>query len=313
MGLMPPSPRKKPDPVPGWHVSDEVENADIDRPDGTASTSSAASGDFTDASRGDRLQKVMAAAGVGSRRACEHLIEEGEVAVNGFPVTTLPAWVHPVTDHITVRGKAVKSSEPYVHIMLFKPRGYVCTNDDPDGRKLAIDLIKHPSKARLYSVGRLDLDSSGLLLLTNDGEFANRLTHPRYEMHKLYEVTVRGAIDDLAVRKLARGLFLHDRRATRGSRTAESRLKVLKRDRERTRLIMELQEGRNRQIRRMMLRIGHPVKKLRRVQVGPLKLKGLRVGEWRELTREELRALKRAAFHAKPNGNVKSRPRRRRV
>jgi pseudouridine synthase len=179
--------------------------------------------------------------------------------------------------------------------MLFKPKGYVCTASDPEGRKRAIDLVRHPSAARLFTVGRLDLDSSGLLLLTDDGELANRLTHPRYGVHKGYDVTVRGRLDEETIEKIRKGLYLVDRRTGEASRTAESDLAVLKRDRDRTRLYIALREGRNRQIRRVMDRVGHPVKKLRRVQMGPLKLKGLAVGEWRELTPGELGALRRAA------------------
>ncbi len=252
--------------------------------------------DYKDATRGIRLQKVLAEAGVASRRACETLIAEGGVTVNGQTITELPAWVDPKVDRINVNGRLLRKAEATIHVMLFKPRGVVCTNSDPEGRTKAIDLVRHPSGARLFPVGRLDVDSSGLLLLTNDGELTNRLTHPRYHMPKVYEVTVRGSLDAEAVKKLEQGLFLHDRRKERGSRTARSRLKLLKRDREKTRLLMELREGRNRQIRRMFERTGHPVKKLRRVQLGPLRLKGLRVGEWRELDSVELAILKRAAY-----------------
>jgi pseudouridine synthase len=145
-------------------------------------------------------------------------------------------------------------------------------------------------------VGRLDVDSSGLLLMTNDCELANGLTHPRYHLTKVYEVTVKGEVSDKDIKRLERGLFLADPGGRTGAKTARSRLRLLRRDRNRTRLHVELREGRNRQIRRMLARIGHPVKRLRRVQVGPLKLKGLRAGEWRLLTSNELVALKRAAF-----------------
>lgn len=255
--------------------------------------------EFTDAARGMRLQKVLAEAGVGSRRACEELIEAGEVTVNGHLVAKLPAWVNPQEDHIAVRGKIVPKPEPLVYVMLFKPKGVVCSNEDPEGRKRAIDLVNHPARARLYPVGRLDLDSSGLLLLTNDGELANRLTHPRYGVHKTYEVTVEGSLDEAAVRKLEAGVFLSDKRASRGKKTGRktgrSRLKLLRRERDRTRLLMELHEGRNRQVRRMLLDVGHKVKKLRRVQMGPLRLKDLRPGQWRELLPRELTALRKAA------------------
>lgn len=244
--------------------------------------------------RGPRLQRVLADAGYGSRRACEELIESGAVRVNGELVDALPAWVDPNVDTIVVNGKPMKRAERHIYVMLFKPRGVVSTNSDPEGRVRAIDLIKHPARPRLFPVGRLDLDSSGLLLLTNDGELTNRLTHPRYEVHKGYEVTVGGALTEAEVKKLEEGIFLHDREGE-GKRTRETCLRILKRDRTRTMLYMELREGRNRQVRRMLLRVGHPVKKLRRVRMGPIELKGLAVGEWRELTPKELALLRKAA------------------
>lgn len=250
--------------------------------------------DYTDSARGPRLQKVLAAAGIGSRRGCEELIELGDVKVNGQVVKDLPAWVDPQRDTITVAGKRIELAVRNIYIMLFKPRGVITTNDDPEGRRRAIDLVQHPSGARLFAVGRLDLDSSGLLLLTNDGELANKLTHPRYGVHRSYEVTVRGSLSQDEVKELERGIYLFDKRKGDAHRTRGVFLKLIKRDRERTRLLMELREGRNRQIRRMMVSLGHPVKKLRRVSMGPLRLKGLAVGEWRELTAREIAALRRA-------------------
>jgi len=264
---------------------------------------------FTDASRGERLQRIMADAGVGSRRRCEQLIEIGEVTVNGVRVRTLPAWANAETDKIVVAGRRLDPPQRNIYIMLFKPKGVVSTNRDPEGRPRAIDLVKHPARARLYPVGRLDMDSSGLLLLTNDGELANRLTHPRYGVHKTYEVTVKGSLDDVAVGKLQEGLWLHDRRGGGGSKTQSVRLKLQKRDRERTRLLMELREGRNRQIRRMMADLGYPVRKLRRVTMGPLKLKGLAPGEWRELTATELAMLRTAARRGESARSEANRPR----
>jgi len=279
---------------------------------------------FTDAARGERLHKVMADAGIGSRRRCEDLIEMGEVTVNGLVVDQLPAWVNPRTDRIIASGKKVAAPPRNIYIMLYKPRGIVSTNSDPEGRPRAIDLVQHPSKARLYSIGRLDMDTAGLLLLTNDGELTNRLTHPRYEIPKLYEVTVKGSLDEGDVKRIQQGIALHGKRAfpgrgpregvrgqvnSRGRATPRAagsrpttpsqsggvRMKLLKRDRERSLLIMELREGRDEQIKSIMLDLGHPVKKLQRVQLGPLKLKGLSMGEWRELTTSELAALKKAA------------------
>jgi pseudouridine synthase len=263
--------------------------------------------EFTKDERGPRLQKVLAEAGVDSRRACEELIEEGRVRVNGHLVSTLPAWVDPAKDHITVDGRHIKTREPHVYVMLFKPRGVVTTADDPEGRPRVVDFVQHHSKARLYPVGRLEMDASGLLLLTNDGELANRLTHPKHEVHQTYEVVVGGALEENAVRKLEAGLFRKEKAPAKvegksepksdpkGVRPATSRLKLKKRDRDRTLLTLELKEGRNRQIRLLMARLGHNVKKLRRVGIGPLKLRGLQTGQWRELTSAELSALKRAA------------------
>jgi len=250
---------------------------------------------FQDDRRGERIQKVLAASGVASRRDCEQMVSDGRVRVNGVTLDGLPAWVDPEQDRIEVDGRLLRRAERHVYIMLFKPKGVVCTNEDPEGRRRAVDLIDHPLKARIFPVGRLDMDSSGLLLLTNDGELANRLTHPRFEVHKTYEVTVSGRLDDAAVKRLSEGVFLPERDEP-GTRTGRSRLKLLGRDGTRTALLMELREGRNRQIRRMMLRLGHPVRRLRRVAMGPLRLKGLGVGAWRELTSAELRELREAAF-----------------
>ncbi len=251
---------------------------------------------FTDAARGVRLQKFLADAGVASRRRCEEMIAEGLVEVNGTLVASLPAWIDPVKDEVVADGRRVRRDSRVAYVLLFKPKGVVCTNSDPEGRSCAVDLVEHPSGLRLYPVGRLDMDSSGLLLMTNDGELANRLTHPRYEMHKGYEVTVAGQLSDDDLARLERGVFLSDGERGPGRKAKAGRLDVIARDRQKTILYMELFEGRNRQIRRMLLALGHPVKKLRRVKMGPLRLKGLAVGEWRDLTAEELDQVRRDAF-----------------
>ncbi len=239
---------------------------------------------------------MLADAGIASRRACEQLILDGEVEVDGEVVRTLPCLVDPRTSTIEVRGLRLEPATSLRTVMVFKPRGVVCTNRDPHKRRRAIDIVPHRTGERLYPVGRLDVDSSGLLLLTNDGELANRLTHPRYEVHKGYEVMVQGRIDETSVEKLRRGVFLPHRRRGGASRAAAADLKVLRRDRDRSVLFVELSEGRNRQIRRMLERLGHEVKRLRRVSMGPLTLSGLRPGQWRELSPEELAELERAAF-----------------
>ena len=254
---------------------------------------------YADKSRGPRLQKVLAEAGVASRRACEELIESGQVTVNGELVSSLPAWVDPENDRVVAEGRVLSKSRRNIYVMLFKPRGTVCTNHDPEGRRRAIDLVAHPHKPRLYPVGRLDVESSGLLLLTNDGELANRLTHPRFGVHKGYEVTVGGRLSEEDVERLKGGIFLSDRSRSSASRTSRSKLTIIKRDRDRTRLYMELREGRNRQIRRMLANLGFPVKKLRRVRMVPLALKGLSPGGWRELSASELTSLRRAAYRVR--------------
>ncbi|MCP3903232.1 MAG: rRNA pseudouridine synthase [Planctomycetes bacterium] len=270
---------------------------------------------YKDASRGPRLHKILADAGFGSRRSCETLIESGAVEINGQVVNSLPAWADPVRDRIEVDGERVRPPARPVYVMLFKPRGVVCTNEEGDRRR-AIDLVVHPSGARLYPVGRLDVDSSGLLLLTNDGDLANRVTHPRYGVHKTYEVTVEGSLDEADVRKLESGVFLTGRRGARrrrprpGKPTQTSRLRLMKRGRDRTKLLMELREGRNRQVRRMMLYVGHKVRKLRRVRLGSLKLTGLRPGQWRDLTEEEVATLKKIAYRKRPSNDASKRRKR---
>jgi len=250
---------------------------------------------YQDDTRGLRIQKVLADAGMGSRRNCETAVEEGRVTVNGHRIDGLPAWVNAAEDDIRMDGRRIKPTERDVYVMLFKPKGYLSTNSDPEGRALAVDLVKHPSHARLFPVGRLDAESSGLLLMTNDGALANRLTHPRFEMAKGYEVMVNGRVNDEDVERLERGIFVPGKQAGEGAR-AGGKLVILKRDTGRTLLYMELRESRNRDIRNVLAALGHPIKKLRRVRMGPLQLKSLQAGEWRELTPKELAVLREHAF-----------------
>lgn len=240
----------------------------------------------------------MADAGVASRRACEAMIEEGRVRVNGETVTELPVLVDPSADRIIVDNKVLEKPERHVYVLLYKPRNTLCTLDDPDGRRTVADIVKHPSGVRLYPVGRLDYDTMGLLLMTNDGDLANALTHPRYGVHKTYRAVVKGAVTREDVKTLERGIFLAHRRdgqTVGAERTGGARLHVVRAEHDRTILDITLSEGRNRQVRRMLAHLGHRVKKLTRVSMGPLQLKGLRLGEWRELTSHELQSLRRAA------------------
>jgi pseudouridine synthase len=252
-----------------------------------------------DQPRGVRLQKFLAEVGVASRRVAEELIEEGRVKVGGKTVRDLPVFIDPASDVVQIDGRRIMNApERHLYVMLHKPRRCVSTVLDPEGRRTVADLVKHPSKARLYPVGRLDFDTSGLLLMTNDGELTNRLTHPRYGVHKTYRATVKGQLEPEAVEELERGIYLAERKSGEtvgGKKTMPVKMSIASRDRDRTVLELTLQEGRNRQVRRMLARVGCPVKKLVRTRMGPLKLKGLAVGEWRELTRTELGALRKEA------------------
>lgn len=254
---------------------------------------------LTDPNRGERLQRVLAQAGVASRRACEDLIEEGHVEINGVFVTELPIFVDLATDRIVVDGRPVAPPERKLYVMLNKPARTITTAQDEPGldRRTVVDLVNHPSGARLFPVGRLDYETLGLLLLTNDGEFANGLTHPGFGLPKTYRALVRGRLEDTDLKSIERGIYLADRKEGQSygaSRTARVQVEIIKRDRDRTTLEITLKEGRNRQVRRMLAALGYPVKKLERVSIGPLKLKGLARGEWRELKREELQALRKA-------------------
>lgn len=256
--------------------------------------------DLRDASRGERLQRVMADAGVGSRRTCEGLIEAGEVTINGKIETELPIWVDPSSDRIVVQNKVLPQSERLLYVMLNKPpRTLSAVKDEPGyDRRTVTELVNHPAAARLFPVGRLDYETVGLILLTNDGEMANRLTHPRYGVPKTYRVTVKGKLDQAAIHELERGIFLAQRSEgqTHGAkRTANVEIKLVAQDRDSTVMELTLREGRNRQVRRMLAAVGFPVRKLERVAMGPVQLKGVARGAWRELTRDEIKALKKAA------------------
>jgi pseudouridine synthase len=262
----------------------------------------------------------MAEAGIGSRRACEALIDEGRVTVNGEIVRRLPVLVTPGVDRITVDNEPLErymprpvrqafgrtgdaSRRPRVYVMLYKPRGTLTTMNDPDQRRTVADLVRHPSGIRLYPVGRLDYDTLGLLLLTNDGELANRLTHPRYEIHKTYRAIVKGALGEAQIERLRAGTYLADRKAGRtagASRTRGVDLTIVRTESQRTILDITLKEGRNRQVRRILADAGCPVRKLVRIAMGPLMLKGLKAGQWRDLTPSEVAELHRAATGAGP-------------
>ncbi len=249
----------------------------------------------------ERLQKILARAGVGSRRACEELVAEGRVTVDGETVAELGAKADPETQDVRLDGRRLRM-EPHEYWLLNKPKGVVCTNRDPAGRRRAVDLVPG-TKARLFPVGRLDADSKGLVLLTNDGELANRLAHPRYEVPKTYLATVSGKVTPEDVQALRRGVYLAEGKAR------AARIRLLKKGHNRSRLEITLREGRNRQIRRMLARLGHPVRDLVRTRVGRLSLRGLGSGRSRPLTPKEVKYLTALAEGREDEG-AEARPRR---
>ena len=235
----------------------------------------------------ERLQKVLAAAGVCSRRAAERLIEGGRVRVNGCLVTRLGTRVDPRRDSIELDGAAIRAApRRKIYLALNKPRGYVTTLADPEGRPTVADLIRDVG-VRAFPIGRLDYHSEGLLLLTNDGDLARDLMHPRTGVTKTYAVKVRGRPDDASLRRLARGITLDGRRAL------PSRLRLVKPGAN-SWLEVSVVEGRKPLVRRMLQAVGHPVVKLRRIRFGGIRLGKLAPGTWRHLTRAELERLREA-------------------
>ncbi len=242
---------------------------------------------------GERLQKVLAQAGLGSRRACEELIAAGRVTVNG-EVATLGTRADPEVDAIEVDGARIGVRQGLVHYLLNKPAGVVTTASDPQGRPTVVGLV--PAEPRVYPVGRLDADTEGLLVLTNDGELAHRLTHPSFGVDKEYLADVTGTPSRGALRRLREGVELED------GPTAPARVSLVG---DHT-LRITIHEGRNRQVRRMCEAVGHPVRRLVRVRIGPLADRRLPPGEWRPLTQAEVRALERAAAGVRPrNGRAR--------
>jgi 23S rRNA pseudouridine2605 synthase len=239
----------------------------------------------------ERLQKILSQAGVASRRASEQLMLDGRVSVNGVTVFELGTKAEPGKDDIRVDGRRIKVVEHHRYLLLNKPRGYVTTRSDPQRRRTVIDLLRGV-KEYVYPVGRLDYESEGLLLLTNDGELAARLTHPRHEVARVYEARVLGVPDAHDLDRLARGLVIDGRRTA----PAEVRLLPLRREANAT-LVLTLHEGRNRQVRDMCDAIGHPVEHLKRVAIGPIRDTKLKLGHWRELNEAEVTRLKKAAAH----------------
>jgi 23S rRNA pseudouridine2605 synthase len=238
----------------------------------------------------ERLQKLIAAAGIASRRHAEQLITAGEVTVNGKVVTELGTKADPASDHIKVRGKLINTSlqrRENVYVLLNKPRGYLSSVTDPEGRPTVLELLP-ASLGRLYPVGRLDFNTEGLLLLTNDGDFTNFITAARNKVEKVYEAKVKGVPEEQAIQRLRRGVVLDD-----GTRTAPARIRRLGETETNAWFEILLHEGKNQQIRRMFELIGHSVLKLRRSRIGFLRDDELKPGKWRRLSEDEVKLLTR--------------------
>ena len=236
----------------------------------------------------ERLQKILSQAGIASRRASEQLMLEGRVTVNGVTVRELGSKADPAHDDVRVDGRRIKVVQQHRYILLNKPRGYVTTRSDPQRRPTVLDLL-HSVREYIYPVGRLDFDSEGLLLLTNDGDLAARLTHPRHGVARVYEARVLGVPDPRDLDRLARGVTVDGR----PTGPAEVVLRPRgRRGEDSATLIITIREGRNRQVRKMCDAIGHPVTHLKRVAIGPIRDAKLQVGRWRDLTAQEVARLR---------------------
>ena len=234
----------------------------------------------------ERLQKILAAAGIDSRRKCEELILTGDVSVNGKVVDTLPAFADAETDEIKVNGRRIKFQKK-VYFLLNKQKGVICTNDDSLGRVKAVDIIN--CKERIFCIGRLDADSAGIIILTNDTALANRLTHPKYQLAKTYITEVEGSISPHQVEKLKSGIWLAE------GKTQPAFVKILKKGKAESFLEIRVKQGLNRQVRRMLAKVGLKVKSLKRTKIGKISAAGLGVGRFRELKSYEIEYLKKVS------------------
>ncbi|MDQ7780892.1 MAG: pseudouridine synthase [Planctomycetota bacterium] len=233
----------------------------------------------------ERLHKVLAHAGVASRRECERIIAEGRVSVNGRVVTDLGIKVDTSVDVVVFDGSRVRPETP-IYFMLNKPKGFVCSNNPEGGKPRVVDIFTKISQ-RLFTVGRLDVDSEGLIVVTNDGELCNLLTHPRYEIPKTYSVTVRGYLEPAAMERIQKGVWLSD------GRTSPARIRMVHRDRRCSNVEVTLAEGRYREVRRIFAQLGHPVSRLVRTSIGRLRLGQLKPGQYMRVRKETLLAATR--------------------
>jgi 23S rRNA pseudouridine2605 synthase len=243
----------------------------------------------------ERIQKVLANAGVASRRNIEEMVLQGRVSVNGKVVHQLPVLIDPAADRVTVDDEPVRLGSrgvsERVYLVMNKPRGVYTTNVAQGAQTRAVDLLPPNFATRVYPVGRLDAESKGLLLLTNDGEMTNRLTHPRYGVPKTYRAVVDGYVTPQLVGELEKGVWLGDREG-RGFKTGRSQIKIARRSHDKSVLEITVREGRTHQVRQMLAQLGHKVRDLTRIRMGPLTLEGLAPGTFRPLTPRELRELR---------------------
>jgi pseudouridine synthase len=242
----------------------------------------------------ERLQKILASAGIASRRHSEALIKAGRVSVNGEVVSQLGTKADPDTDKITVDGRAINIAPTRTYYLLNKPRGYLSTCYDPQGRKTVLELV--PYTPGLHPVGRLDRDTAGLLILTNDGAFTEDLTHPRHGVPKTYLAEVKGRPDASSIERLRTGIRLE------GGTTLPARVEVVEKHKETTLIAITIREGRNRQVRRMTESVGHPVVRLERVAIGTLTAHDLTPGKFRPLSEAEVTGLRKGAKRGSVHG-----------
>jgi 23S rRNA pseudouridine2605 synthase len=257
----------------------------------------------------ERIQKVLANAGVASRRSIEQMILDGRISVNGHIAKELPVLIDPAKDAVEVDGERIRlrdrAKSRRLYILMNKPRGVYTTNVSQGEQLKAIDLLPPGLPGRVYPVGRLDADSKGLLLLTNDGDLTNRLTHPRFGVPKTYRAIVDGYVAESQIKELEQGIWLADKEG-QGFKTGKSHFKIVKRTREKTVVEVTIREARHRQVRRMLAKVGHRVKDLTRVKMGPLTLEGLSPGQFRELTPREVKALQKSVRQKGPKDDGES-------
>lgn len=230
-----------------------------------------------------RLNKFLSGSGVASRRKCDEIIASGKVTVNGKVVTEVGSQINEKKDKVMFEGKAVCLPSSFVYIKLNKPKGYACTASDEKGRKTIYDLVD--CEERLFSIGRLDYNTEGLIILTNDGDFANKVSHPKFNVEKEYRVTVEGKVKESELAVLRKGVVVD------GQKMPPAKVKLLSQDENVSKISVVINEGQNRQVRRMFEAIGREIKLLKRVRIGSVRLGGLSRGQWRDLTEDELNLL----------------------